>query len=104
MKAKEMSRDVGASPTHATGKHKEKIPRISRSVKPGWLNQFLVRCEASRTEVVETVRLSFPNFDKALLSKCEHPEKYGVQLTPKAKKLLNEAFTDRKDGDRCGNT
>lgn len=29
-------------------------------------------------------RADYPKFSKVLLSQCEHPEKYGVQLVPEA--------------------
>ena len=31
---------------------------------------------------VEAVRADYPKFNKCLLSQCEAPEKYGVQLVP----------------------
>ena len=33
---------------------------------------------------VEAVRADYPKFNKCLLSQCEAPEKYGVQLVPEA--------------------
>lgn len=33
---------------------------------------------------VDAVRADYPKFNKCLLSQCEAPEKYGVQLVPEA--------------------
>lgn len=33
---------------------------------------------------VDAVRADYPKFNKCLLSQCESPEKYGVQLVPEA--------------------
>lgn len=37
---------------------------------------------------VKAVRVEFPRFDRYLLSKCEHPEDYGVKLLPEAEALI----------------
>ena len=33
---------------------------------------------------IDAVRADYPKFNKCLLSQCEAPEKYGVQLVPEA--------------------
>lgn len=40
----------------------------------------------SAQAVVDVLRAKFPGFDKTLQSKLEHPDRYGIQLTPEAKK------------------
>ena len=39
---------------------------------------------------VEAVRVDYPKFNKCLLSQCEAPEKYGVQLVPEAAASIKE--------------
>lgn len=39
-------------------------------------------------DLVETVRVDHPKFDKPLLSKCMSPEAYGVQLLPAVVRTL----------------
>lgn len=34
-------------------------------------------------EIAEAIRGVFPKFDRHLLSKCEHPDDYGVKLLPR---------------------
>lgn len=43
-------------------------------------------------EVVTVVRDVYPKFDKPLLSKCEHPDQYGVELLPPGMEALRVAF------------
>ena len=62
-----------------------------------WLHDFRARHPKIKgTEIVEAIRLSFPGFDKTLLSKCLNPEKYGVKLTPEAMNQLINHFEERK--------
>ena len=47
-------------------------------------------------EIVETVREIFPKYNKSLLTKCERPAEYGIELRPKAVELLRERFGEIK--------
>ena len=38
-------------------------------------------------ERIKAVRRVFPRYDQPLDSKCNHPEKYGIQRTPEAEAL-----------------
>lgn len=83
----------GAEKKVHTAEHAEIIPRTKKTVKrTNWLKDFHMRKRLKPGEIVETVRLLFPGFDKPLLSKCENPERYGVQLSQKAIRLLKDTF------------
>ena len=56
------------------------------------LRDVRVSSGASAKEIVATVRKSYRGFDKTLQSKCENPDKYGVQLTPEALRLVLEEY------------
>ncbi len=43
-------------------------------------------------QCVEVLREQFPKYDKALHSKVEHPEEYGIRLVNEAERMLEEAF------------
>ena len=43
-----------------------------------------IRRKCGTLACVKAVRVEFPRFDRYLLSKCEHPEDYGVKLMPNA--------------------
>lgn len=43
-----------------------------------------IRRKCGTAACVKAVRVEFPKFDRYLLSKCEHPEDYGVMLRPEA--------------------
>ena len=43
-----------------------------------------IRRKCGASACVKAVRVEFPRFDRYLLSKCEHPEDYGVKLMPNA--------------------
>ena len=75
-------------------KHDTKVPQKKKSVN--WLVDFYARSGLKRSEVVEILRIAYPAFDKGLLSKCEHPEKYGVQLTAKARNVLRYIRTGKE--------
>ena len=47
-----------------------------------------IRKKCGASACVKAVRVEFPKFDRYLLSKCEHPEDYGVMLKPEAKALI----------------
>lgn len=55
-------------------------------------------------EIADAVKAIFPKFDRHLLSKCEHPDLYGVALLPRgmkaARALAPEIKTKKKDGHR----
>ena len=46
----------------------------------------------SPREIVQVVQEDAPRFDRYLLSKCEHPEKYGIRLLNEIEHNLAEAF------------
>lgn len=54
----------------------------------------LFRCAAGLTalEVVRLLKPHFPLIDKTVISKAEHGDLYGVELNPKAWKILKEAY------------
>lgn len=55
-----------------------------------------IRRKCGTSACVKAVRVEFPRFDRYLLSKCEHPEDYGVKLMPNAEariKALEAAGT-----------
>lgn len=43
-------------------------------------------------EMVETVKVDYPKFDKPLLSKCMSPEAYGVAMIPSVVRKLAAKF------------
>ncbi len=78
-------------------KHDTILSQNPDSVKTNWLEDFRVRHpEIKGTEIIETVRLLFPGFDKSLLSKCMNPGKYGIKLTPEAMSILIDQFERSK--------
>ena len=77
-------------------KHDTILTPNQHSVKANWLEDFRAcHPKIKDTEIVEAIRLSFPGFDKTLLSKCKSPEKYGVELSEGVKTCLIEAFEER---------
>lgn len=59
-------------------------------------------------EIVAPIREVFPKFDKTLLSKCEHPEDYGVEPCKKAVEAAYlkhdpEGWKKRRSADRHKN-
>ena len=81
-------------------KHGKIIPRTSRTVKrANWLKDFHVRKGLKGSEIVETIRPFCPGFDKMLLSKCENPDRYGIQLSQRAMKALKDAYGGNDDTD-----
>ena len=46
----------------------------------------------SRAQIIEALREKYPAFDKALESKCEHPDRYGIELTVEAWMYLIDKF------------
>lgn len=79
-------------------KHDDKVSQKSKSVK-NWLTDFHTRSKLKRSEIVEILQIAYPGFDKGLLSKCEHPEKYGVMLTAKARKHILDEYERRQKHD-----
>ena len=49
---------------------------------------------------VDAVRADYPKFNKCLLSQCEAPEKYGVQLVPDAAAASKELDAPKNRADR----
>lgn len=45
-------------------------------------------------------RADYPKFNKVLLSQCEHPEKYGVQLVPEAAASIKALDAPKNRVDR----
>lgn len=45
-------------------------------------------------------RADYPKFSKVLLSQCEHPEKYGVQLVPEAASAIKALDAPKNRADR----
>lgn len=43
-------------------------------------------------QMVEVLREQYPKYDKALHSKVERPEEYGIRLVNEAERLLEDAF------------
>ena len=54
--------------------------------------------------IAEAVKAIFPKFDRHLLSKCEHPDLYGVALLPRGMKaalaLAPDVKVKKRDGHR----
>lgn len=65
---------------------------------------FRRRNKITAMDCVEALRPEYPGIDKTLISKLEHPEKYGAQLTPAAQRALSTAFREAADGRRSGAT
>lgn len=59
---------------------------------PHWLRELRLLYGVKATEMVEVIRAVYPAYDKALHSKCEQPEKYGITLSTEAKQLLIQHF------------
>ena len=49
---------------------------------------------------VDAVRADYPKFNKCLLSQCEAPEKYGVQLVPEAAAAVKALDAPKNRADR----
>ena len=56
------------------------------------MKEFRESRKLSPREIVEVVQEDAPRFDRYLLSKCEHPEKYGIRLLNGIEKDLLEAY------------
>ena len=52
-----------------------------------------IRRKCGASACVKAVRVEFPRFDRYLLSKCEHPENYGVKLMPNAEARIKALET-----------
>lgn len=46
-------------------------------------------------QIVDIVRAVFPKFDKPLLSKCEHSNQYGIELTVEAMNIVREEIAHK---------
>ena len=96
----EKARPVAAEPSKGD-LHDEILSQNVASVNlANWLKDFrAAHPKMQGTQIIETVRLMFPGFDKSLFSKASSPEKYGICLTPEAIKLLEDAYEgEKKDG------
>ena len=51
-------------------------------------SKYLEKAGLTNREVVEILQPHFPKFTKIQCSMLTHPDQYGVQLTPEAKKFL----------------
>lgn len=49
---------------------------------------------------VDAVRADYPKFNKCLLSQCEAPEKYGVQLVPEAAAAIKAMDAPKNRSDK----
>lgn len=49
---------------------------------------------------VDAVRADYPHFNRVLLSQCEAPERYGVQLVPEAAALIKALDAPKSRADR----
>ena len=49
---------------------------------------------------VDAVRADYPKFNKCLLSQCEAPEKYGVQLVPEAASAIKAMDAPKNRSDK----
>ena len=66
------------------------------------LKKFRLRYKLSTKDVIEEMSKAYPNYSKATNSIAEHPEKYGLQLVPKAVKRLKARFTPVRSGASGG--
>ena len=81
-----------------TKEHDEMIPQAKKTVKrANWLKDFHVRKGLKAGEIVEAIRPLCSGFDKTLLTKCENPDRYGIQLSQKAMNALKETFGGNDD-------
>ena len=49
---------------------------------------------------VDAVRADYPHFNRVLLSQCEAPDRYGVQLIPEAAALIKALDAPKSRADR----
>lgn len=71
------------------------IPRSGQKVNN--LKVLRVMSGITAKEIVEAVRTVYPKYDKALQSKCENGELYGIRLRPDAMRMLTDRYLpDRK--------
>lgn len=49
---------------------------------------------------VDAIRADYPHFNRVLLSQCEAPERYGVQLVPEAAALIKALDAPKNRADR----
>ncbi len=72
------------------------------------LRDLRLHCGIAPQDMVDTVKVDYPKYDKPLQSKCEHTEQYAVELTYPAFKALYlkfdpdgwEKYKRRTDGHR----
>ncbi len=49
----------------------------------------------TRAEIIATLAEKYPKFGKSTMSMISHPERYGVCLTPEAKKYLSQKYPEK---------
>lgn len=68
------------------------------------LRDLRLSCSLPAADIVTAVKAVHPKFDKPLLSKCEHPEDYGIAPLPStiraARALAPDWKPDGRSGDR----
>ena len=67
----------------------------------GFVNRhaaLMAKYQLSRAQIIEALKEKYPAFDKALESKCEHPDRYGIELTTEAWMYLNNKFGGEDNG------
>lgn len=71
------SRSPNRDPKHIINSKKEKV-------NPNSLRELRIGKNIPAKDMVETVKAIYPKFDKALQSKCEHGDEYGIELMKRA--------------------
>lgn len=80
-------------PTEADTPHCSDNVIIQRNERKGnTLREIRIKNNLSASEIVSQVRSLYPKYDKALLSKCENGEKYGITLKHRAMKMLIDNY------------
>ena len=67
---------------HKTNNYKFILSAIEENVKQNDLKAIISSANLTPREVIAIVGEYFPSFDKAMLSKCMKPQKYGVVVHP----------------------
>ena len=69
------------------------IPPSRKDCKRNVLRDIRLKKSVPPKEIVETIRALYPGFDKTLLSKCEHTEKYGIEPCRRAADAVLEKYS-----------
>ena len=67
---------------------------------PAFINGCIVNAHGAKACVDAVHRADYPKFNKCLLSQCEAPEKYGVQLVPEAAAAIKALDAPKNRADR----